>query len=138
MIYLLSPTSHLHIDLLPQLSSGFPRSRSTDTTYTSTKIPRVSVMVIQVCALILLMYTSSPLPERLVHGPLTALMLLETAAFHNPGLMLKSLEYRATNPMVVNREMTINGTWLDDSTARLWCMDETGIVGMVGSIDRNG
>ncbi|KAF8350669.1 hypothetical protein F5887DRAFT_940389 [Amanita rubescens] len=75
-------------------------------------------------------------PERLVHGPLTALMLLETAAFHNPGLMLKSLEYRATNPMFVNREMTINGTWLDDSTARLWCMDEKGVVGMVGSVEK--
>jgi len=81
-------------------------------------------------------YTSSPLPERLVHGPLTALMLLETVAFHNPGLMLKSLEYRAINPMFVNREMTINGTWLNDSTARLWCMDEKGVVGMIGSIEK--
>jgi hydroxyacyl-ACP dehydratase HTD2-like protein with hotdog domain len=76
-------------------------------------------------------------PERLVHGPLTALMLLETAALSNPGLRIKSFEYRAVNPMFVNRTVTLNGTWLDDSTAKLWCADQSGVVGMIGTIEKD-
>ncbi|KAF8625797.1 hypothetical protein AX15_005184 [Amanita polypyramis BW_CC] len=75
-------------------------------------------------------------PERLVHGPLTALMLLEATAFNNPDIKLKSLAYRAVNPMIVNHKMTIHGTWLDNSTAKLWCVDENGVVGMVGSMEK--
>ncbi|KAM6500486.1 hypothetical protein JOM56_003500 [Amanita muscaria] len=76
-------------------------------------------------------------PERLVHGPLTALMLLETATLNNPALKIKSFEYRAVNPMIVNHRMTIHGAWLDDVTARLWCIDQNGIVGMVGTIRKD-
>ncbi|GLB34915.1 putative 3-hydroxyacyl-[acyl-carrier-protein] dehydratase activity [Lyophyllum shimeji] len=61
-------------------------------------------------------------PERLVHGPLTALMLLETAVFHNPGLQLKSFEYRARNPIIVNRASTIHGVWNDNTSIRLCCL----------------
>ncbi|KAF8636523.1 hypothetical protein AX17_003336 [Amanita inopinata Kibby_2008] len=75
-------------------------------------------------------------PERLVHGPLTALMLLETAVLNNPGLKLKSFDYRATNPMVVNRKVSIHGAWINQSRATLWCADENGVVGMVGSIEK--
>ncbi|EKM82646.1 hypothetical protein AGABI1DRAFT_104558, partial [Agaricus bisporus var. burnettii JB137-S8] len=46
--------------------------------------------------------------ERLVHGPLTALMLLETAVFNKPDIRIKSFEYRATNPMIVDRKATVN------------------------------
>lgn len=63
-------------------------------------------------------------------------MLLETIVFNNPGLTLKSLEYRATNPVLVNCEATINGAWLSDSKARLWCVDENGVVGMVGIAEK--
>jgi len=62
-------------------------------------------------------------------------MLLETVNFHYPGLQFQSLEYRATNPMFVNKEMTINGKWLSDSSLRVWCQDESGIVGMRGLIE---
>ncbi|KAF8077909.1 hypothetical protein FPV67DRAFT_1557342 [Lyophyllum atratum] len=73
-------------------------------------------------------------PERLVHGPLTAMMLLETAIFHNPGLQLKSFEYRARNPIIVNRTSTIHGVWNDNTSIKLWCVDEEGVVGMTGTV----
>ncbi|KAG6832143.1 hypothetical protein H0H87_002455 [Tephrocybe sp. NHM501043] len=73
-------------------------------------------------------------PERLVHGPLTATMLLETAIFHNPGLQISSFEYRARNPIVVNRVSTIHGAWNGNTSIKLWCVDEDGVVGMTGVI----
>ena len=72
--------------------------------------------------------------ERLVHGPLTALMLLEVAARHCGGLF-KSFEYRAMNPLVVNREMAIKCARVDDTKVKVWAEDaEDGVVGMVGDI----
>ncbi|KAG6866949.1 hypothetical protein C0991_003865 [Blastosporella zonata] len=66
-------------------------------------------------------------PERLVHGPLTATMLLETAIFHNPGVQISSFEYRARNPIIVNRESTIHGAWNGNTSIKLWCVDEDGV-----------
>jgi len=73
-------------------------------------------------------------PERLVHGPLTALMLLEVANFHNPTLQPEFFEYRARNPVIVNRPMTFYGAWTSQSRLDLWCMDADGSVGMTGHI----
>jgi len=73
-------------------------------------------------------------PERLVHGPLAALMLLETVKFHNPMLQITHFEYRARNPMFVNQPLTFNGVWGSDNSATLWCVDEEGVVGMTGSV----
>ncbi|OCH94939.1 hypothetical protein OBBRIDRAFT_823113 [Obba rivulosa] len=63
-------------------------------------------------------------PERLVHGPLTALMLLESAAFHLPDTKFKSFEYRAVNPLVVNRMVCLYGAQKDESTINVWAEDE--------------
>lgn len=75
--------------------------------------------------------------ERLVHGPLTALLLLDTAVFYNPDISLKSFEYRALNPLVVNKEVTIHGAW-DNSAGEkallVWAVDEDDVVGMSGRI----
>ncbi|KAK0503291.1 hypothetical protein EDD18DRAFT_1137239 [Armillaria luteobubalina] len=71
--------------------------------------------------------------ERLVHGPLTALMMLETATDQNPGVEIKTFEYQATNPLIVNREHTIFGQWTGDK-AFMWCQDEDGVVGMTGTV----
>ncbi|KAJ7097884.1 hypothetical protein B0H15DRAFT_823136 [Mycena belliarum] len=73
-------------------------------------------------------------PERLVHGPLTALMLLETTKFCNPAAQIAYFEYRARNPVIVNQQMTINGAWVDDHNATVWCVNEEGVVGMTGKI----
>jgi len=74
-------------------------------------------------------------PERVVHGPLTAQMLLETIEFHHPNLKPRTFEYRATNPLFVNSDLTINGKWLNDSSIRVWCQDKNGIVGMTGIVE---
>lgn len=76
-------------------------------------------------------------PERLVHGPLTALLLLDTTVFHYPDLHLKSFEYRALNPMVVNKEVTIHGAWetsTQEKALTVWAIDEDNVVGMRGRI----
>ncbi|KAF9052980.1 hypothetical protein BJ165DRAFT_1400347 [Panaeolus papilionaceus] len=74
-------------------------------------------------------------PERVVHGPLTAQMLLETLLFNVPEVQLKQFEYRATNPLFVNQELMIHGKWLDKSHVKLWCMDKaSGVVGMTGNV----
>ncbi|KAL1747572.1 hypothetical protein HDZ31DRAFT_61194 [Schizophyllum fasciatum] len=72
--------------------------------------------------------------ERLVHGPLTALMLLETMAYNFPAARPSYFEYRARNPLVVGRACTINGAWHDKRTALLWCVNEDGVVGMTGTV----
>lgn len=74
------------------------------------------------------------LVERLVHGPLTALMLLETVKFHNRQVKIRSFEYRARNPVIVNRPMTIHGLWLDETLVDLWTIDSEGAVGMTGQV----
>ncbi|KAJ6561075.1 hypothetical protein DFH09DRAFT_502476 [Mycena vulgaris] len=73
-------------------------------------------------------------PERLVHGPLTALMLLEVAMLQKPTARIASFEYRARNPVIVNQPMTIAGVWEDEHKATLWSMNNEGVVGMTGSI----
>ncbi|KAJ7901997.1 hypothetical protein B0H14DRAFT_2669439 [Mycena olivaceomarginata] len=73
-------------------------------------------------------------PERLVHGPLTALMLLETTMLQKPGAHFAHFEYRARNPMVVGRAMTIAGVWNDERNVTLWVVNDEGVVGMTGEI----
>ncbi|KAI0928456.1 hypothetical protein AcW2_004460 [Taiwanofungus camphoratus] len=74
-------------------------------------------------------------PERLVHGPLTALMLLETTAFYSPSVAFKAFEYRALNPLVVNRPVKLCGAWRDKKAIIMWAEEvESQVVGMVGKI----
>ena len=75
-------------------------------------------------------------PERLVHGPLTALMLLEIAARAHPDDMIEKFEYRATNPVVVARPVRIcAGTRDDDGTMTVWAEEtESQTIGMTGKV----
>lgn len=76
-------------------------------------------------------------PERLVHGPLTALMLLETATTHLPEMRVTSFEYKAYNPLLVNRPIVINAMWEGKGELVIWAVDkETGTVGMAGRMVR--
>jgi hydroxyacyl-ACP dehydratase HTD2-like protein with hotdog domain len=61
-------------------------------------------------------------------------MLLETVNFHHRPAKLKSFEYRARNPVIVNCPMTIHGVWVDESSIELWTLDENGVVGMTGNV----
>ncbi|KAF7976710.1 hypothetical protein HWV62_5877 [Athelia sp. TMB] len=74
-------------------------------------------------------------PERLVHGPLTALLLLETTALHHPTVKFAAFAYRARNPVVVDRALTIRGAWHSPTEAQLWTVDDAGVVGMTGTIE---
>ena len=69
-----------------------------------------------------------------MHGPLTALMLLETLAHHYPEAQIKSFEYRALNPVVVSEALTFNGTWNGSKEIVLWVQNEAGVVGMKGKV----
>lgn len=69
-----------------------------------------------------------------MHGPLTALMMLETVMFERPGSVLKSFSYLARNPLIVGRLHTIFGHYSDPSTIQLWCVSEDGVVGMTGEV----
>ncbi|KAH7921738.1 hypothetical protein BV22DRAFT_1095929 [Leucogyrophana mollusca] len=73
-------------------------------------------------------------PERLVHGPLTALMLLEALQFQRPGICFHNFEYRAQNPVIVNQPQTIYGSWTGQAMVDLWAVDDDGIVGMTGRV----
>jgi hydroxyacyl-ACP dehydratase HTD2-like protein with hotdog domain len=77
---------------------------------------------------------SEILPERLVHGPLTSLMLLEGLVDHRPDARIHTFEYRARNPLIVGRKLAVHGHWEDQKTMSLWCMDEDGVVGMTGKV----
>ncbi|KAF5373777.1 hypothetical protein D9758_000585 [Tetrapyrgos nigripes] len=73
-------------------------------------------------------------PERLVHGPLTSLMLLEGLVDHKPDAQIHTFEYMARNPLIVGRKLAVRGHWKDKKTASLWCVDESGVVGMTGKV----
>ncbi|KAE9391644.1 hypothetical protein BT96DRAFT_959515 [Gymnopus androsaceus JB14] len=72
--------------------------------------------------------------KRLVHGPLTSLMLLETVADHAPASIVHTFEYRARNPLIVGRANTIYGKYKGEKSIQLWCVDEDGVVGMTGLV----
>lgn len=76
-------------------------------------------------------------PERLVHGPLTALLLLESLIYHRPRAQLHTFSYRAHNPIFVNCAATIHGAIVAKDKAELWCENDEGVVGMTGVIQFN-
>lgn len=80
-------------------------------------------------------YLASP-PDRLVHGPLTALLLLELASSNLPkGRRIASFSYRAKHPVIVNRPLSLSGAWSDKRTeGKLWATNEAGLVCMVADV----
>ncbi|KAF9053713.1 hypothetical protein BDZ89DRAFT_1056281 [Hymenopellis radicata] len=73
--------------------------------------------------------------ERLVHGPLTALMMLENVVFHRPEIKLKAFDYIATAPLIVGREHTIYGDYVDTNKISVGCVSQDGVVGMTGHVE---
>lgn len=65
-------------------------------------------------------------------------MLVETLLLHHPSARLRAFEYRARNPVVVDRACTIHGaiTQADENgcKAEMWGVDEQGVVGMTGNL----
>ncbi|KAL5489912.1 hypothetical protein ACEPAI_4744 [Sanghuangporus weigelae] len=75
-------------------------------------------------------------PERLVHGPLTALMLSE-ALFHEGYYgNINSFVYRAYNPVLVGRRQHLRGAFSEEKdSVTLWAEDDEGVVGMTARVD---
>lgn len=61
-------------------------------------------------------------------------MLLESLVYHHPEVQMKSFEYRALNPVIVNRELTFHGSRSSSKEIVLWVQDEAGVVGMKGRV----
>ena len=73
--------------------------------------------------------------ERLVHAPLTALMMLEVTSMQQPAVPFKYFEYRARNPLFVNEPVLIKGTWEGHCIVQLWAESATsGVIGMTGKL----
>ncbi|GMK59206.1 hypothetical protein CspeluHIS016_0702210 [Cutaneotrichosporon spelunceum] len=77
-------------------------------------------------------------PDLVVHGPLTAQLLVEVAnnaAEDAAGTLIK-FDYRATHPMYVNKPITLRGAWVGPRGSRLvlWA-EQDGVVGMKGFAD---
>ncbi|KAG2357672.1 hypothetical protein BDR07DRAFT_1419598 [Suillus spraguei] len=116
------PKSEFSLSYTPTLTTlfRFLLSHSTGITYTWTRIMRRKLKDIQV--------------KRLVHGPLTALLLLESLVYHRPKAQLRTFSYRAHNPIFVNCPATIHGAMVAKDKAELWCENDEGVVGMTGVI----
>lgn len=74
------------------------------------------------------------LADCLVHGPLTATLLLNlmaSAAAEKSG-QVKKFEYRATSPLTVEQKIRLRGAWedVDKTKASLWALNEAGTVCM--------
>ncbi|KAG9126882.1 hypothetical protein FRC07_001540 [Ceratobasidium sp. 392] len=74
--------------------------------------------------------------DRLVHGPLTALLLLRFAhSLTPPDNHIVAFKYRATHPLVVDRPLTLNLHWTNEHTgAEVWATSDQGVVGMKGTV----
>ncbi|KAK8870075.1 hypothetical protein IAR55_000645 [Kwoniella newhampshirensis] len=65
----------------------------------------------------------------LVHGPMSALLLIELAGRVGAHKTLKRFDYRATSPMVVGEEIGMRETWAEEGDLQL-TTEQSGKVGM--------
>ena len=55
--------------------------------------------------------------------------------YHHPEVQMKTFEYRALNPVIVNRELTFHGSMSGSNEIVLWVLDKAGVlVGMKGQV----
>jgi 3-methylfumaryl-CoA hydratase len=80
-------------------------------------------------------------PDLVVHGPLTAMLLAESASKHL-GKPLKSLSFRASNPLFVDQLVYVEGTATaspSEETATMRAIRSDGVVSMIAraNVGRN-
>ncbi len=74
-------------------------------------------------------------PGLVVHGPLTALLLLDLVRRHEPERALASFSYRASRPLFVDRPLALNGLpGLDGAAVHLWAEDDAGVTAMAADV----
>ncbi len=75
-------------------------------------------------------------PGLLVHGPLTAVLLLDLFRREMPGATLKNSNIRALSPLYENHDFTVEGALGDDGgAALLWALDHDGGLAMTAEVE---
>ena len=72
-------------------------------------------------------------PGLVVHGPLTATMLLELAMAQNPNQSLENYEFRAYSPLFDNSPFTLNGK-MDGRNAVMWATNPDNHLAMQATV----
>ncbi len=74
-------------------------------------------------------------PGLVVHGPLTATLLMELARDSNPGKRIASYSFRAVSPLYAPAKFTVNGKpGADGKTAQLWAATAEGKLAMQAEV----
>lgn len=74
-------------------------------------------------------------PGLLVTGPLQAVLLLDLARRHAPSRAIAEFSCRAQRPLYEGAPISIEGAPTSDGAgAQLWTLDQSGAIGMTGSI----
>ncbi len=74
-------------------------------------------------------------PAILVHGPLTAIWMLELARDNNPGAVMTSFTMRARAPLFVDQPVTVLGEpGADGKSCALWAVKEDGTLAMQAEV----
>jgi len=72
-------------------------------------------------------------PGLVVHGPLTATLLIQMARHQNPGKPIERCEFRAYSPLFDNAPFTLNGN-MDGTDATLWAANPQGRLAMKATV----
>ncbi|MEK9678119.1 MAG: MaoC family dehydratase N-terminal domain-containing protein [Rhodospirillaceae bacterium] len=77
-------------------------------------------------------------PGLLVHGPLTATLLLDLARREQPDKSVSWFRIKATSPLYDTEPFTLSGAPSDDNGAALWAADANGNLAMEADIKFGG
>ncbi len=70
-------------------------------------------------------------PGLVVHGPLTATLLIDLVRRHVPGARIEAFSFRAVSPLFEGRSMSLNAALPDaDGLMRLWAANHEGALAM--------
>ena len=74
-------------------------------------------------------------PGLVVHGPLTATLLMDLCRRERPDARLTRFDYRAVRPLFAGDPLTVAGQpAADGTTAKLWALDKDGLVAMTAEV----
>jgi 3-methylfumaryl-CoA hydratase len=73
-------------------------------------------------------------PGLVVHGPLTATLLMDLFLRHHPGASVTAFRFRAHRPLFDTHAFTVCGA-PSDGGARLWALDDAGTVAMSAELE---
>jgi 3-methylfumaryl-CoA hydratase len=74
-------------------------------------------------------------PGLLVHGPLTATLLIDLFQRSNPGIGIRQFDYVARSPMYEGYPFTIMGQQLENGKISLWAVDCEGTRSMTAELE---